>query len=324
MFVAHDSAAAQPPTAREHGSRARNRRRTAFSTGFPAPPPPSIPPEGRRAAGKGSNVGGPFDVRTVAAPGARPNGPRVGNGHGRMSGLRGAGWHAGRRYPERDGRRRSLASPTARRHAQRPRRRRLSGGGWPAHALADTPALGRADDAPGARPGGADRPRPAPGHRPPLARRGGPVAQRLPPLGRHPVHEHSPARGRPDAARRPRRHVPPRVRRPRGAARRGRPRPARARRPAGDHRLRRGQGPDRRRDRAAARPRRRADRGHRRGLRAHGRVLRLAAVTRGATGLAARAPGARELARADGPGARPPRRRARRGAIAAARPGDRR
>ena len=75
----------------------------------------------------------------------------------------------------------SRAPPAAGRHPQCPRRRRLSGGGWPARALADAPPLGRAHPAPGAAAGRRfARPRPAPGHRPPLARGAGAGAQRVP------------------------------------------------------------------------------------------------------------------------------------------------
>ena len=50
---------------RSAGAEPGNRERTAWGDRFGAPQPPGIPPEGRRAAPCGPNVGGPFDGRTV-------------------------------------------------------------------------------------------------------------------------------------------------------------------------------------------------------------------------------------------------------------------
>ena len=91
--------------------------------------------------------------------------------------------------------------------------------------------------------------------------------------------------------------------------------PCSGRRAARDHRVCGRQGPHRGRHRPAPRPRRRADRGDRRGLRADRRLFLGAPVTRGSAGLAARAAGSRQRARAHGAGPRAsrpcPRRRPR-------------
>jgi hypothetical protein len=62
-----------------------NRKRTALGNRFGAPPPPDIPPEERRAAPCGPNVGGPFDGRTVRRALEGGNWPRVTSRHGRMT-----------------------------------------------------------------------------------------------------------------------------------------------------------------------------------------------------------------------------------------------
>ena len=181
---------------------------------------------------------------------------------------------ARRRYPEG----RCIADDPSRHLPLEGTRNVRDVGGYPAAGGRRTRwrTLLRSDELtalPGARPGGAHRARPAPGHRPPLARRARPAPNVFARLRRRPLHEPPAPRRRPDAPRGPGRHVPPRVRRPGAAAGGRRAGPARARRPARDHRLRRGQGPDRGRDRAAARPRRRPDAGHRRGLRLSARYF---------------------------------------------------
>ena len=80
--------------------------------------------------------------------------------------------------------------------------------------------------------------------------------------------------GRRHAVRRAARDIPPHVRRPRRLAGRGRAGADRGGRPTRRHRLRRGQGPDRRDDRAGACRGRCPARRHRRGLHADPRALR--------------------------------------------------
>jgi len=62
-----------------------NRKRTALTNRFGAPPPPDIPPEERRAAPCGPNVGGPFDVPTVRRASSAGYWPRVTSRHGRKT-----------------------------------------------------------------------------------------------------------------------------------------------------------------------------------------------------------------------------------------------
>ena len=163
----------------------------------------------------------------------------------------------------------SRPPPAARRHPQRPRRRRLPRGRRPADPLADAPPFGRADPDPG-----LDRGR--------LARLGlrqvidlrWPEELELAPNAFRAARPSATRASRSwpttRPARRPRRDVPPRARRARATARRGGPRAAQRQRGSRGHRMRRGQGPDRRDDRAAARPGGRPARRHRRGLRALG------------------------------------------------------
>ena len=253
----------------------RESRTDRLEDKFPAPPPPSIPPEGRRAAGWSPNVGGPFDDHTVGPGRDRATGPQVMSrawtnvtarrrsaGRGRLAGTLTA-MAAGdpTRHLPLDGTRnvRDIGGyPAAggRRTRWRTLLRSDELTSIPRHAQAELVALGLRQVIDLRWPDEADR-------SPNVFRRSGSVR----------YTEHPAARRRPDAARGPGRHVPPRVRRPRAAAGRGRSRPARARRAARDHRVCGRQGPHRGRHRPAPRPRWRADRGHRRGLRADRRLL---------------------------------------------------